>query len=741
MPLRESDPVSPGVAPSPSPPQTDRKDTAPLIAISATFTAEALEPTLAFWVRELQLHHQIRFAQYNQVFQQLLDPASLIGGNKGGLNVVLVRFEDWARFRDGVNLAELEQNVRNLESAVTAAAHDAGSPLLLCICPASPDFLSDAARAGFALASEESLRAALRHLTAVRVVTSRELSRFYPVPDSYDPHADELGHVPYTPEFFAALGTMIARQLDASRSRGYKVVALDCDDTLWQGVCGEDGPEGVRLDAGSIALQRFMLAQRDAGMLLCLCSKNNPEDVLETFRAHPEMPLRLEHFAALRLNWEAKSANLRSLANELNLGLDSFILLDNSAAECAEVEAGCPEVLTLALAADSSEFAAFLDHVWVFDHWSTTEEDRKRAARYAQQAERAQAERQSASLDGFLASLKLEVKIEHMREEQLPRVAQLTERTNQMNFTTVRRSEAEIRSIINSGGMECLTVDVSDRFGSYGLVGAILFRADAKAITVDTFLLSCRALGRGVEHRMLAHLGEIAKERGLEEVRIPFAATARNRPAEALLAGAGAQFERRGDSGLIFEFPAGYLAAVRYRPSDLLSGARESQASRTAVPHAIRGPADYSRMARELREPQRILETVQSSRRLRPAPLSRDAPRTPLEEQLAQIWANLLGVPAVGIHDNFFDLGGHSLLAVQLLSVVRQTFDVDISLKVVYGSEFTVAELAKAIELREIENAGEGRYAAILKEIESLSDEEVRALLAEAEDGTANRNP
>jgi FkbH-like protein len=734
MPFGEPDPTPGGVhlaAPA------EASQPKPAIAISATFTAEALEPTIAFWLRELKLDFRIRFAPYNQVFQQLLDPAGLLAGNRNGLNVVLVRFEDWARFRERVSIPELEDEVRNLESALRTAAVTAGSPLLVSICPASPDFLADAGRAEFAQRSEESLRSALQNIGTMHVVTAAEIERLYPVPAYYDPHADELGHLPYTPEFFAALGTVIARKLHALGTNPYKVIALDCDDTLWDGVCGEDGPEGVRLDAGRRALQEFMLAEREAGMLLCLCSKNNPEDVYQTFRAHPEMPLELKHFTASRLNWEPKSASLRSLGEELGLGLESFIVVDNSAAECAEVEAACPEVLTACLPASSSEFAAFLNHIWAFDRWRTTEEDRQRAKRYAQEAERSRAAAQAASLGEFLASLRLEVHMAPMMLEQLPRVAQLSQRTSQMNFSTIRRNEREMQNLVDSG-YECLVVDVSDRFGSYGLTGVILFRQGEKALVVDSFLLSCRTLGRGVEHRMLARLGEIARERGLGEVEVRFVPAARNRPAGALLASIGAQFEEPSGTGSIFHFPADYLAQVRYTAADQAGEVREERGAKPA-PAASAGHLDYARIALKLREPRQIFEAVRQGARRRPAPEPAELPRSGLEKQLAQMWASLLRLPAVGIHENFFELGGHSLLAVQLLSLVRQTFDVDLSLKVVYSGDFTVAELAKAVELREIEQAGAERYGGILKELEGLSDDEVRALLAQEQDGAGGK--
>jgi FkbH-like protein len=592
--------------------------------------------------------------------------------------------------------------------------------------------MSAADRVRFVARSEESLRSALRDTGAVHLVSAAEVQQLYPVSSYDDPHADELGHVPYTPEFFAALGTLIVRKLHARTNR-YKVIALDCDETLWDGVCGEDGPLGVRLGAEHQALQAFMLQQRESGMLLALCSKNNPEDVYETFRAHAEMPLRLKHFADTRLNWEPKSANLRSLGDELGLGTDSFILVDNSATECAEVQAGAPEVLTIALP-PASEFGGFLEHIWAFDRWIVTEADRDRAASYAQEAERSKAQRQSASLSEFLASLNLEIRFSPLRPEHLARVAQLTERTNQMNFTSIRRTEVEIQSLLDSGGVECLTVDVSDRFGSYGLTGVILFRASGEALNVDSFLLSCRALGRGVEHRMLARLGEIAQERGLPDVDVPFIPLQRNRPAGALLSGVGVQFEQRNESGSIFRFPAAYLAAVRYT-ADERAPSTSGERRVPAAPLAKSGAVDYSRIARELREPVQILEAVRERSRRRVALGSSGAPRTDVEKQLAEMWARLLGLPAVGIHDNFFDLGGHSLLAVQLLSLIRQTFGVELSLKVVYSSDFTVAELAKAIELREIEGAGSEQYAAILKELEGLSEDEVRRLLAEEQNG------
>ena len=665
-----------------------------VIAITATFTAEAIQPALAFWAGELKLDYEIRFAGYNQVFQQLLDPAGLFARNRAGFNVVLVRFEDW-------RAAGIEQEARRLVDALRSAAAF-GAPLILVLCPAAH------------AAAEAIVRAGIAGLPAVHLITACDLQSLYPVAEIEDPHANELGHLPYTPEFFAALATAVSRKIHAISNAGYKVIALDCDDTLWAGICGEDGPQGVALDPPRRALQEFMADRKREGMLLVLCSKNNETDVVETFEAHPAMPLRLEDFAARRINWESKGANLAALGDELSLGLDSFILVDDNPKECTEAQAGAPEVLALPLPADPDDIPVFLNHVWAFDRARVTEEDRERARLYQQNAERVRAERSAGSLEDFLAGLKLEVSIMPMQPAQIARVAQLTRRTNQMNATLIRRSEAEIQTL----DAEILVVEVADRFGGYGLSGVMIFRVDGDALAVDTFLLSCRALGRGVEHRMVARLGEIARERGLKRIEIPFVAGQRNRPARLFLESVGAL------DGLTTESAAGVRYAVG-QVHDL--PAPQPRGDNKPVPRI-----DYIRIATALRTPAAVLAHIHAASH-QPARAAAEPPRTELEQDLARIWAGLLNLPSVGVHDNFFELGGHSLLAVQLLSRVRRIYGIDLSLEVVYTGEFTVAELAKAIELKEIEQAG-GNYRELLAELEGLSDDEVRALLAAEQD-------
>jgi acyl carrier protein len=311
-------------------------------------------------------------------------------------------------------------------------------------------------------------------------------------------------------------------------------------------------------------------------------------------------------------------------------------------------------------------------------------------------------------------------------------VAQLSQRTNQMNFTGRRRNAAEIAELLRDGGAECFTVHVSDRFGSYGLVGAVIFTTQADCLEVDSFLLSCRALGRGVEHRMLARTGEIAVERGLNWVVVRCRILPRNQPARDFLSSVGRQFEQRDADGYVYRFPASYAAAIRYDPD-----ARPPEAApppRVAEAAGPQRPVDYARIAAELREPAKILERVRNRRPPGALPANYEPPRTALEERLAALWAEVLHLPRVGIFDNFFDLGGHSLLAVQLMARVREMFDAELPLDVVFAGNFCVAELAKAIELAELERANPEQYQALLRELERMSDEQIRALLEEQGD-------
>jgi FkbH-like protein len=483
----------------------------------------------------------------------------------------------------------------------------------------------------------------------------------------------------------------------------------------------------VVFDPARRELQQFMREQQDSGMLLVMASKNNEADVLETFARHPEMPLQLRHFVAWKLNWESKSANLSALAAELSLGLDSFILLDDSAKECAEAAESIPEVLAIALPATPGEIPHLLDQIWAFDHLTVTEEDRNRSAHYKTSLEFGRELKHAASLEGFINALDLRVTIRPITPDQLARVSQLTQRTNQFNFTATRRTESEISGLLESRGLEGLAIDVSDRFGDYGLTGVVFFHATADALEIETLLLSCRVLGRGVEHRVIAHLGSEALLRGLNTVIVTCRLTPKNEPARRFLREIGDGVEEQTEHGFIYRLPAAALRDLRWQPS-------------AEAPHPVKASAlgpiahkrpDYLRIARELSTPAQILDALRRESGKAPS----QVPMQQTEAALAQIWCELLQKPGVSPQDNFFDLGGHSLLAVLLIVRVRETFGLELAIDDVYSANLTLGELASKIEAAQLGDRAE--YDALYKEIEAMSDEEVRQLLTAEDPGVS----
>jgi acyl carrier protein len=256
-------------------------------------------------------------------------------------------------------------------------------------------------------------------------------------------------------------------------------------------------------------------------------------------------------------------------------------------------------------------------------------------------------------------------------------------------------------------------VDVSDRFGDYGLVGVLIAKSEESRLVVDTFLISCRALGRGVEHRMLAFLGDQAAERGLTTVQMQLRETAKNLPAQHFVQSVG------GAGDLTVEA----ARAVRWRPANPSEKPRAAKPARSG---AAGVKVDFARIARTLSTPEQILAAVRGSR----APVA-TAEMTETEGQLAEIWAELLNRRSISVTDNFFDLGGHSLLAVLLVVRVKETFGIELPIDDVYSAGVTLAELAAKIETYQLGDVNPDEYAALMAEIESLSEEEVRALLAQ----------
>lgn len=318
-----------------------------------------------------------------------------------------------------------------------------------------------------------------------------------------------------------------------------KVLVTDLDNTVWGGVVGEEGFEKIQIGpdypgAAYQAVQRVMLDFHRRGIMLAVCSKNNVGDALEILEKHPGMCLRPEHFSSLRINWNDKAQNLREIAAELNVSLESLAFLDDNPAERMRIRTELPEVTVIELPPDPLEYARALRGNPVFERLTLSSEDRERSRYYAEQRQRSELQSRASSLEEFFRSLQQEVEVAAVTPYTLMRVAQLTQKTNQFNLTTRRYSEQRIEELAASTSSWVYSVRVKDRFGDNGLVGVIIIRDDGDLFEIDTFLLSCRVIGRTVETALLSFLVDRARARGKKQLQGWFVPTKKNGPAREL---------------------------------------------------------------------------------------------------------------------------------------------------------------------------------------------------------------
>lgn len=303
-----------------------------------------------------------------------------------------------------------------------------------------------------------------------------------------------------------------------------KCLVVDLDGTLWGGVIGEDGVEGIVLGHGAegeayAAFQDYLLALKDRGVVLAVCSKNDEAVAREPFGRHPDMRLRESDFAAFVANWKPKPENIEEIARLLAISTDAIAFVDDQPAERAAVRRALPEVDVITLPDDVASYTPAVASYPFFEIAALTEEDRQRAEQYRARALVKQAATAASSIDDFLIDLEMRAEISPFDELHLPRIAQLVGKTNQFNLTTRRHSQAELRAMMSDPAYLTLCARLEDRFADNGVVSVLIAHAtDTMTMEIDTFLMSCRVIGRTLEHTMLDALYEQAVSRGVDRV-------------------------------------------------------------------------------------------------------------------------------------------------------------------------------------------------------------------------------
>ena len=323
-----------------------------------------------------------------------------------------------------------------------------------------------------------------------------------------------------------------------------KCLVLDLDNTLWGGVIGEDGLTGIKLGAdypGSafVEFQKYVLGLHERGVILAVASKNNPTDADEVFDQHQFMVLRSSHFSEMQVNWQPKSVSVAKIAEQLNLGLEHIVFVDDNPVECEQVREVLPMVTVIQLPEEPEHYVAALARDGWFDSLTISAEDRRRGELYRQRDEAETLRAATANLEDFYRELRMELLIAPVADSSLARAAQLSQKTNQLTVTTRRYSDADLLQAATRPDWVVRTIAVRDRFGDNGIVGLMMAKHSGSVLEIDTFLLSCRVVGRTVETAMLAYLCDEARRRGASSLIGTIISTPKNVPVRDL-------FERHG---------------------------------------------------------------------------------------------------------------------------------------------------------------------------------------------------
>lgn len=675
-----------------------QSDTLLQIVVAATFTANTLSDSFGFWIDRLNLGYTCKFADYGQLMQELLNPSSMSNSNKKGFNVVLIRLDDFvfssASHKHQVDKTEIMDNnvqVRCNEicNAVEVASKATTATFIIVFCPSAPHVMLDPQCAEHIINTHTSFAERFNSLAGVFAITAKTIFKWYPVTDYHDEVQLEHGHIPYTTSCNSAIATAIIRLMFVLQQKPVKVLAIDCDNTLWKGVAAEDGPEGVDVGGSYRTFQTMLVEQQVAGRLLTLVSKNNEEDVEAVFSRNKAMVLAEKNIFAKKINWKPKSQSIQLLAEEVNIGLNGFMFIDDNPIECSEVEMALPEAIVVRFPTVQSEIPAFLNGLWMLDTIKTTKEDLKRMTFYEVEKQRNVVRSQAASFVEFIEKLELEVFCDTLTEDNGERLSQLSYRTNQFNFSGAKYSYNELSSL-QKEGCRIIAVSVKDRFGDYGIVGMMVCRFRGNTGFIEQLLLSCRVLGRGVEYCMVRDLGRVATENGAIYLKFIAAVTSRNKPAINFLDDVKRQSSSAVYDNIHLTILVKDIANISF-VKKYESGGSERLLSEQTSTDTSSISQDSSNPNRQYNDILKNLSTIdqvvvavnqyiQGRNQAKNVQVTSEGLFNNVENDIAAIWKMVLQVEQVALNVNFFDLGGVSLQLPQVLAEMQKKFKVEMSL-------------------------------------------------------------
>jgi len=500
-------------------------DFTPLMQFRLGFLSNATTELLAPCIVGSAIRHGLKLeiveTQFDQVFQQAIDPKSVLNAAKP--DAVLLALDHRGLPLDEGPEAAVEY-VTSLRHGIREAS---GAVVIVQTLPCLPEPLFGSLDAK--IENGARFKANKFNQLLIESIESEPdllldicgLAEAIGLTAWHDPIQWHMAKLPFSQSSAPIYADYVARLLSALRGRSRKCLVLDLDNTLWGGVIGDDGLEGIKLGQGDtvgeafISIQKMALDLRARGIVLAVCSKNEDHVARQPFREHPDMILKENHITIFQANWNDKATNLEAIAEMLNLNVDALVLLDDNPVERAQVRDALPSVAVPELPDDPALFPRTLLFAGYFEAVAVSEDDKKRASQYQANAERAKLKGKSRDLNVFLKSLNMEISYTPFDNPGRSRIAQLINKSNQFNLTSKRYSEAEVSAMETDPSIITLQVRLTDRYGDNGMISVIICRPvddHPEQIEIDTWLMSCRVLGRRVEEAVLERLVHIANE-------------------------------------------------------------------------------------------------------------------------------------------------------------------------------------------------------------------------------------
>lgn len=518
------------------------------------FTINPIAPILQLYLQESQLRPELLFGQYDNVMQEVLDDFSLLYSKKIDI-IVCALWQDPSDEAFLNKLNDIESFINELKTLFDLLQEKSSSLILI-----NTFLLPFWSETG--ITSGGDTAAAIRQVNQfLRNYIEQHASRCFLM--DWERYAQILGEAnsmdyrywylyksPFKKAFLSYYASDITRVARALNGYAKKCLILDCDNTLWGGIIGEDGISGIKLDnydyPGKVFtdFQKSVLKLHKRGVILALCSKNNEDDVWAVFDTHPASLLRREHFAIAKINWADKADNILDLVKALNIGLDSCVFVDDSPTECERVKSALPQVTVLSVPNPIYTYPSLLLREGLFDTLKVSEEDAGRNIQYQQEAKRQEFFKQSQNIDEYLSSLGLIATICRLQENDIARVTQLTQKTNQFNLSTKRYNQQQIENFSTDKDKAVFSLKVKDKFGDYGLTGVLIAKREADKGVIDSFLLSCRILSRRLEYAFLEYgLKYLSQIWQVKHWEAPYCASEKNSQIPDFLQRAGFQMK------------------------------------------------------------------------------------------------------------------------------------------------------------------------------------------------------